>query len=154
MKIYNTIYRNKVPITNLACFEKVKTISLVWNHISGIAFYSESLTRKPPFFNAASFVVVSIFLDAAVLPSTVYSVHICRVCFMYTSNLIVLNIHRHCSFSFSSLHVHLVWTRILQHWNALLDPPYYPLASGFLWTVVLYFTLRWKKHETRATLIF
>ena len=79
MKIYNTIYRNKVPITNLACFEKVKTISLVWNHISGIAFYSESLTRKPPFFNAASFVVVSIFLDAAVLPSTVYSVHICRV---------------------------------------------------------------------------
>ena len=103
MKIYNTIYRNKVPITNLACFEKVKTISLVWNHISGIAFYSESLTRKPPFFNAASFVVVSIFLDAAVLPSIVYSVHICRVCFMYTSNLIVLNIHRHCSFSFSSL---------------------------------------------------
>ena len=51
----NTIYRHKAPITNLACFRMVKAISLLWNPISSIALYSESLVRIGFFFNAVSF---------------------------------------------------------------------------------------------------
>ena len=152
----NTQYNlQKWSTNNKPCIFSEGESKLVLNHISSIAFYSESLARKPSFFNAASLVNVVWFLGGG----------LCHCCCLYISwcSSIAINglfraymqslVHVHKQshrFEYTTtflvlflLILHLVWVRILQHWKALLDPLYFPLSSGLLCTVLFYFICRW-----------